>query len=92
MNAVPLTKAGAVTYGAAHQLVGARVIQLTVTNAAAYVQLGHGIGGQLFDDESYRLPGVHVIPGPLDSIRVRSVAAHTDTGTDLWPRYAIDAY
>jgi hypothetical protein len=91
MQSVPLTQS-AIANGRAHALTGATVAQLTVANGAVYVQLGHGIGGQLWDDPSFRVPGVHTIPGPLDAIRVRSAVAHAGTPADPWPQYAVDAY
>lgn len=84
---LPNTTAGA-GYGAPLVCTGARVVQLTVANGAVLVQLGRGVGGiQWSDVESFRVPGVHTIPGPVDAVRVRRASA-----TGPAPQYAIDAY
>lgn len=89
---VPRRQADSTSPGPGHATAGARVLSLTVLNAPVLVELGHGIAGIRWEDPSYRLPGVHTIPGPADAIRVRSEIAHAGTAADPWPQYAVDAY
>lgn len=65
----------------------ARVVQVTISNAAVYLQSGRGIGGVLWDEPaSFRVPGVWTIPGPIDAIRMRSAAVGkpAEVSADAW--------
>lgn len=94
IGSIPLTVAGSTVYGPALPIAGAHALQFTVSNGAVIVQFGTGPTGHLWTPEagSFRIPGVHVIPGRCDAIRVRSAVAHDGTVTDPWPTFTADAY
>jgi hypothetical protein len=87
-----LTSIAAAGAGPIFACPGAGAVQVTVFNAAVTVQLGDGIGGVLWRDvPSFRVPGVHVIPGPADAVRVAPVVwPPADPAKP--PRYSIDAF
>lgn len=87
-----LTSIAAAGPGPTFTCPGAGSVQVTVFNAAVTVQLGAGVGGVLWRDvASFRVPGVHVIPGPLDAVRI-APAVWPPADPTKPPRYAIDAF
>lgn len=83
------TVTSATVYGTPFLCPGSRAVQLTIANAACILQIGRGIGTPMWGQESYRLPGVHTIPGPIDAIRLRAASPIV---TGFQPRWSADAY
>lgn len=93
IGALPLTGPITDANRAVRTWAGAKYVQVSVFNAAIYLELGRGIGGVRWEDGAqFLVPGVYVIPGPLDATRVRSAAVHAGTADDPWPFYALNAY
>lgn len=88
-----LLPVNATSYGQPFMCPGSRFVQLTVLNAAVEIQVGLGASGvQWQAGDSFRIPGSHTVPGPVDAIRVRSKTTHAGTTADPWPQISIDAY
>lgn len=77
------------SFGSPFVCPGARSVSLTIANQACYIQQGRGLGSPLWAEESYRLPGVWILPGPVDALRVRA-AATVDPANP--PRWSADGY
>jgi hypothetical protein len=86
---LPNTTAAA-DFGPPFVCPGSRAVQLTVANGAVLVQFGRGIGGAQWSEDSFRIPGVHTIPGPIDAVRVKWAAPPAPGGKA--PQYAVEGY
>ena len=82
------TVAASSVYGPPVVCPGAAAVILTIANAACVIQQGRGVGAPMWGEDSYRLPGVWVLPGPIDALRVRAAATVNPANP---PRWSADA-